>query len=180
MSEYLTYLNGDSFMSILKNASSTGGKRRAPKIQLTIIKVSLNDQLKAMGMGDAFDAQKADFSKIGQSSGGKLYISDVLHKTFIAVDEKGTKAGAGYKGRDRPYRYADDKVRRSEQAVCLCYHRQLYQPAGIHRNCYECRLKFHCIKTKAPLKGVGLRDLQKQVIFGPTLFERSNNSKDHT
>lgn len=39
-----------------------------------------------------FDAQKADFSKMSQSSG--LFIGDVLHKTFINVDESGTKAAA--------------------------------------------------------------------------------------
>ena len=47
-----------------------------------------------MGMTDAFDPIAADFSGIGHSADGNIYISRVLHKTYIAVDERGTKAGA--------------------------------------------------------------------------------------
>lgn len=54
--------------------------------------VSLKDTLMALGMVDAFDSEKADFSVICKTSG--LYVGDVLHKTYIAVDERGTKAGA--------------------------------------------------------------------------------------
>ena len=54
----------------------------------------MNDILKAMGMTDAFDFAVSDFSRIGSSTDGNLYINKVLHKTFITVDEKGTKAGA--------------------------------------------------------------------------------------
>ena len=36
----------------------------------------------------------ADFSRLGRSTNGNIYIGDVLHKTFIAVDELGTKAAA--------------------------------------------------------------------------------------
>ncbi len=45
-------------------------------------------------MADAFDMARADFSGIGSSSQGNLYISRVLHKTYMAVDENGTRAGA--------------------------------------------------------------------------------------
>ena len=36
----------------------------------------------------------ADFAAMGSSPNGPLYISKVLHKTYISVDEKGTRAGA--------------------------------------------------------------------------------------
>ena len=47
-----------------------------------------------MGMNDAFDMDQADFSGIADVNKGELYISRVIHKTAINVDEKGTKAGA--------------------------------------------------------------------------------------
>ena len=54
----------------------------------------LSECLTDMGMPIAFDLDKADFSDLGSSEAGNIYISEVLHKTFIAVDENGTKAGA--------------------------------------------------------------------------------------
>ncbi len=52
----------------------------------------LSDQLSALGMTDAFDRDLADFS--GMTGQKDLFISAILHKAFVAVDEKGTEAAA--------------------------------------------------------------------------------------
>ena len=53
---------------------------------------TLASNLAAMGMKLAFDPNQADFS--GMCSAEKLFISDVLHKAYIQVDEQGTEAAA--------------------------------------------------------------------------------------
>lgn len=56
--------------------------------------IKLNDTLKAMGIEQAFDADKANFSKLGSSEYGNIGIEKVLHKTYISVDENGTNGSS--------------------------------------------------------------------------------------
>ena len=55
---------------------------------------TLNNELIDMGMISAFDGASADFSLLNTGRSKGLYISEVRHKTFISVDEKGTEAAA--------------------------------------------------------------------------------------
>lgn len=64
-----------------------------PKFSLDY-QTTLNDQLVAMGVRDAFDPNLADFSRMATLKDGNLAISTVLQKTFIDVNEAGTKAAA--------------------------------------------------------------------------------------
>jgi serpin B len=53
----------------------------------------LNDDLKGLGMLDAFDPAKANFSKMVQGQ-HEAYIQEVIQKTFMDVNEEGTEAAA--------------------------------------------------------------------------------------
>ncbi|XP_051004174.1 serpin B4-like isoform X2 [Acomys russatus] len=55
-------------------------------------KYDLPGPLEHMGMVDAFMPQKADFS--GMSSTQGLFVSNILHKSFVDVNEEGTEAAA--------------------------------------------------------------------------------------
>lgn len=61
-----------------------------PKFKFETFKL-LNDPLSSLGMGIAF-TDAADFTRINRA--GNLFISRVLHKTFIDVNEEGTEAAA--------------------------------------------------------------------------------------
>lgn len=55
--------------------------------------IMINEPLKALGVSDAFDVNKADLSGIAGKQ-GDLVVSKAIHKTHIEVDRHGTKAAA--------------------------------------------------------------------------------------
>lgn len=63
-----------------------------PKFTFSWGTKSLKNALESLGMIDAFDPFRADFSRMDGRR--DLFIGDVLHQAFIAVDEKGTEAAA--------------------------------------------------------------------------------------
>lgn len=63
-----------------------------PKFMFTTGSINLSDILKSLGMAVAFSYGTADFS--GMDGTHNLYIGNVVHKAFVAVDEKGTEAAA--------------------------------------------------------------------------------------
>lgn len=93
VSEYIASLDGESLRALLANKQRATVNTAIPKFE-TEYNVEMSEILSAMGMQDAFRSEKADFTALGASSAGNIYINRVLHKTFISVGEKGTKAGA--------------------------------------------------------------------------------------
>jgi serpin B len=65
---------------------------RLPRFTYTSASLPLRPPLEALGMRDAFEPGAADFS--GIDGRRDLFVSQVLHKAFVAVDEQGTEAAA--------------------------------------------------------------------------------------
>jgi serine protease inhibitor len=83
----LTAQNWDTWNSGL---DSTDISLTMPKFKFSY-NTELKESLENLGMGVAFDSEKSDFSGISDE---QLYISEVLHKTFVEVNEEGTEAAA--------------------------------------------------------------------------------------
>lgn len=93
VADYVAWLNAENFHELLSNAKQTTVNAALPKFE-TEYDILLNNVLVQMGMPDAFSQAEADFSGMAVSDRGNIFIGRVLHKTFISVDELGTKAGA--------------------------------------------------------------------------------------
>jgi serine protease inhibitor len=87
----LTSENWDTWM---KSFQMTPGDLKLPRFKVEW-ESKLNDVLQALGMAEAFDPRRANFSQIADvSAGNSLYISEVKHKTWAEVNEEGTVAAA--------------------------------------------------------------------------------------
>lgn len=90
--DYVASLSGDKLMKIFSSAKRGNEVNvKMPKFRAEY-SAQLIDTLKKMGVKDAFDSKTADFSSLIENR--DAYIATVVHKTFIEVDEKGTRAAA--------------------------------------------------------------------------------------
>ena len=94
----------DGFVEMLGSESWDGwmnafamkeGDIEVPRFKMEYEK-QLNDTLKALGIEVAFDGQRADFTGMipPEETSENIFISDVLQKTFVEVNEEGTEAAA--------------------------------------------------------------------------------------
>lgn len=88
----LEKLDGASLAAAVQAPERTEVVAALPKFTFDF-GAELSDVLAALGMADAFDSQRADFSEMAAVDKG-LFIGRVIHKTHIEVDEKGTRAAA--------------------------------------------------------------------------------------
>lgn len=63
-----------------------------PKFRMSF-QFYLGDRLQSMGMTDAFNPDRADFSGMDGKQNW-LYLTNVIHKAFVEVNEEGTEAAA--------------------------------------------------------------------------------------
>lgn len=94
--EYVSKLDGKKLIETYNNRSYLGDGNvivTMPEFTYEYDREMSND-FKALGATDAFEGDKADLSAMAHSDAGNLYISRVLHKTYIQHDRNGTKAAA--------------------------------------------------------------------------------------
>ena len=90
--DFIASFDADTVKALIESASEQAVLLQLPKYEATS-DLSLNEMLTGMGLRDAFDTAAADFGAMG-SAGGNIYIGEVIHKTKIRVNEKGTEAAA--------------------------------------------------------------------------------------
>ena len=90
---WLENLDGGTFPALIGAAEDTRLLLRLPKFEAEW-GGELADALAALGLDTAFDPARADFSGLGTTESGPLFIDSVLHRAKIQVDEEGTEAAA--------------------------------------------------------------------------------------
>ncbi|MFC1558496.1 serpin family protein, partial [candidate division KSB1 bacterium] len=88
--ELIGEFSKDNWNRWLNDMAEKEGVVELPRFKMEY-EITLNDVLKALGMGVAFGGG-ADFTKM--YSPGGIFIDEVIHKTFVEVNEEGTEASA--------------------------------------------------------------------------------------
>lgn len=98
--EYIKNLTEDGLNNLIKSASSASStfeiRLSLPRFKYEYSVDNFKDSLVKLGIKDAFDQYNADFSGIMKKSDmdDNLYVGTAIHKTYIDLNEKGTKAAA--------------------------------------------------------------------------------------
>jgi serpin B len=90
-------LTGERLEGIVKSLASARVSVSLPKFEVDPpSSLPLGEALRALGMVDAFSPSQADFTGIADPPDprDRLFLSEVFHKAFVKVDEKGTEAAA--------------------------------------------------------------------------------------
>ena len=84
-------LDQESWSEMISKQAGVVTDVKIPSFETELETSSLKEALEALGIKKAFDYEQADFSKMTDLD---VYISDVIHKAKIKVDEEGSEAAA--------------------------------------------------------------------------------------
>lgn len=94
MEEYWSGLTGEELLELLASAGEETADMALPVFEIKMEEsIKLNSVLESLGITNMFDPSCADLSAMAGEP-GDLYVSQVVHKTFLRVDSKGTEAAA--------------------------------------------------------------------------------------
>jgi serpin B len=90
VNDFMGEATKENFDKWIKEFSIADVNMKIPKFKLEYENGNMKDVLKNLGMQQAFDPEKSNLDGISKNT----FISDIIHKTCISVDEKGTEAAA--------------------------------------------------------------------------------------
>ena len=94
LADYLRNLTGEHLYQMITDHHYADVQASIPKFTARS-ELELEEPLRATGISDLFDVSAADLRGLGSApNGNTLYVNSVLHKTYLELDENGTKAAA--------------------------------------------------------------------------------------
>ena len=92
--DFLADFDLSSYRDLVENKLETSRIIiKLPKFEVDY-DLNLKDVLSTLGMGVAFEKGVADFTELGHSPQGPLYMSRVIHKVKLGIDEYGAEGAA--------------------------------------------------------------------------------------
>ena len=90
INNYITNFSSEKYKNIIGKLTNKKVELSLPKFEFDF-SAELSQNMKSLGMKEAF-TNSADFSVMKKEK--DIYVSRIIHKTYIKVDEKGTEAAA--------------------------------------------------------------------------------------
>ena len=91
--DFVKNFSYEDYKKFIKNRQAAEVIAQMPEFK-SDFNIELKPLLQALGVKQAFDQDAADFKGIADNHPENIFISNVIHKTHIEVDRKGTKAAA--------------------------------------------------------------------------------------